>query len=265
LINRVTMSKTLIFLAFASIIMVVLSLFVVYRIFKKSMKLITALMLLGGAVVFIGIVAYPKRVKIKREVKKVLSLKERMRRRVSPTCDCTWNSLSLNRDDFTTLHKPTAKRITNGMYLINEKTRKKWINSGKLLPVDENEGYAIAKLDYSKAYLTAIARKRLYELGQRFRETIKQSEVKRSYFVVSSVTRTQVEQAAICEKYPRACTKDHSPHSYGVAFDIYQIVSPNNDCRTGLKALEKVLHEMQAEGKLLLCPESGCIHVTVRG
>jgi len=151
------------------------------------------------------------------------------------------------------------------MYLINEKTRKKWINRGKLLPVDENEGFAIAKLDYSKAFLTDIARKRLYELGQRVRQNIQEPKEKMSYFVVSSVTRTQVEQAAICEKYPRACTKDHSPHSYGVAFDIYQIVSPNNDCLPGLKALEKVLQEMQAEGKLLLCPESGCIHVTVRG
>jgi len=259
------MSKTLIFLALASIIMAVLSLYVAYRIFKKSMKLMTALMLLGGARVFIGIVAYPKRARIKREVKKVLSLKERMRRRVTPTCDCTWNSLSLKKDDFTSMHKSTAKKITNGMYLINEKTRKKWINRGKLLPVDENEGFAIAKLDYSKAFLTDIARKRLYELGRRVRQNIQEPKEKMSYFVVSSVTRTQVEQAAICEKYPRACTKDHSPHSYGVAFDIYQIVSPNNDCLPGLKALEKVLQEMQAEGKLLLCPESGCIHVTVRG
>lgn len=259
------MSKTLIFLALAAIIMAVLSLYLAYRIFKKSMKLMTALMLLGGAVVFIGIVAYPKRARIKREVKKVLSLKDKVRNPNTPTCDCTWNSLSLSKDDFITKHKPTAKRITNGMYLINDKTRKKWINRGKLVPVEENEGFAIAKLDYSKAFLTDIARKRLYELGKRFRQNIQKPDEKMSYFVVSSVTRTQVEQAAICEKYPRACTKDHSPHSYGVAFDIYQIVSPNNDCRPGLKALEKVLQEMQAEGKLLLCPESGCIHVTVRG
>ena len=259
------MSKTLIFLAFASIIMVVLTIYVAFRIFKKSMKLMTALILLGGAVVFIGIVAYPKRVRIKREIKKVLSLKDKVRRHVNPTCDCTWNSLSLNKDDFKTMHKPTAKRITNGMYLVNEKTREKWINRGKLLPLEENEGFAIAKLDYSKAYLTNIARKRLYELGKRFRQNIQKPNEKMSYFVVSSVTRTQVEQSAICKKYPRACTKDHSPHSYGVAFDIYQIVSPNNDCRPGLKALQKVLQEMQTEGKLLLCPESGCIHVTVRG
>jgi putative effector of murein hydrolase len=72
------MSKTLIFLALATIIMAVLSLYVAYRIFKKSMKLMTALMLLGGAVVFIGIVAYPKRARIKREVKKVLSLKDKV-------------------------------------------------------------------------------------------------------------------------------------------------------------------------------------------
>jgi len=100
------MSKTLIFLALATIIMAVLSLYVAYRIFKKSMKLMTALMLLGGAVVFIGIVAYPKRARIKREVKTVLCP---ARIRVTPTCDCTWNSLSLKKDDFTSMHKSTAK------------------------------------------------------------------------------------------------------------------------------------------------------------
>jgi len=259
------MSKTLLFIALAVIIFAVLGLYVAFRIFKKSMKLTTALTLLGGAVVFIGIVAYPKRGRIKQEVKKVLSLKDRVRRRASPTCDCTWTYSSLKKDEFTTMHKPTAQRITNGMYLVNEKTRVKWINRGKLLPVEEKEGFAIAKLDYSKAYLTAIARKRLYELGQRFRQNIQEPDEKMSYFVVSSVTRTQVEQAAICEKYPTACTKDHSPHSYGVAFDIYRIVSPNNRCGAGSKALEKVLQQMQAENKILLCPESRCIHVTIKG
>ena len=259
------MSKTFLFIALAMIVLAVLGLYVAFRIFKKSMKLTTALTLLGGAVVLIGIIAYPKQGRIKQEVKKMLSLKDRVRRRTSPTCDCTWNYSSLKKDEFTTMHKATAQRITNGMYLVNEKTRVKWINRGKLLPVEEKEGFAIAKLDYSKAYLTAIARKRLYELGQRFRQNIQEPDEKMSYFVVSSVTRTQVEQAAICEKYPRACTKDHSPHSYGVAFDIYRIVSPNNRCEAGSKALEKVLQQMQAENKILLCPESRCIHVTVRG
>jgi hypothetical protein len=131
--------------------------------------------------------------------------------------------------------------------------------------VEEMEGFGISKLDFSTAHLTPLAKKRLYELGKRFRASIQNPDEKMSYFMVSSITRSQVQQTQICERYPNACTKDHSPHSYGVAFDIYRLHSRNKNCNVGMKALEKVLQEMQKEGKILLCTESKCIHVTVCG
>lgn len=181
------------------------------------------------------------------------------------SCDCTWSSLLLKKDDYPTKHKPAAQRISNQMYIRNEALRQKWINQGSLVPVEEMEGFGICKLDFSTAHLTPLAKKRLYELGKRFRAGIQNPDEKKSYFMVSSITRSQVQQTQICERYPNACTKDHSPHSYGVAFDIYRLNSRYKNCNEGMKALEKVLQEMQKEGKILLCAESKCIHVTVCG
>jgi hypothetical protein len=170
----------------------------------------------------------------------------------------------LEKEDYTA-HKNSAKRITNGMYIKNETSRMKWIRRRKLVPVDEADGFGISNLDYSSAHLTPLAKKRLYELGQRFRASIQNPDEKKSYFMVSSITRSQVQQTQICERYPNACTRDHSPHSYGVAFDIYKVTSSGRNCAIGMSALQEVLTQMQREGKILLCPESKCIHVTVCG
>jgi hypothetical protein len=50
-----------------------------------------------------------------------------------------------------------------------------------------------------------------------------------------------------------------------VAFDIYKLTSSDKNCIIGMNALQEVLTQMQGEGKILLCPESKCIHVTVCG
>ena len=179
-------------------------------------------------------------------------------------CDCTWSTLTLKKDGYVE-HKSSAKRISNGMYIKNEASRIKWIRRGKLVPVAEAEGFGISNLDYSSSHLTPLAKKRLYELGNRFRTSIQNPDEKKSFFIVSSITRSQVQQTQICERYPNACTRDHSPHSYGVAFDIYKLTSSDKNCNIGMSALQEVLTQMQREGKILLCPESKCIHVTVCG
>ena len=62
-----------------------------------------------------------------------------------------------------------------------------------------------------------------------------------------------------------AATKGTSTHSYGVSFDINTVVGDNGYCERRTQVLKKILTEMQKEGKILLCPESKCIHVTVCG
>ena len=178
-------------------------------------------------------------------------------------CDCTWESFHLEKDDYSSIHAPAAQRITGDHYLKTETQRTDWIRNGHLLPVAELDGFGISHLNYSTAHLTAIARKRLYELGRRFRENIAEDKQKKSYFVISSLTRSHRQQERIKKRYPKAAAKERSTHCYGVAFDIYKMVSPNGQCTAAVEALEKTLTQMQKEGKLLLCPESKCIHVTV--
>ena len=111
-------------------------------------------------------------------------------------------------------------------------------------------------------HLTPLALKRLNELGELFRENLKGTKDANSYFVISSVTRTEKQQNEIKKAYPNAATKGKSTHSYGVSFDISKMMYKSS-CKNSLQALEQALTEMQSQGKLLICPEKGCIHITI--
>jgi len=177
-------------------------------------------------------------------------------------CQCTMNSLKLKKNDFS-LHKASSKKISNGRYILNDKLEQQWLSAGHLEDVDDNEGFKIDKLEQSRRFLTPLAKQRLYELGRRFHEAIENKKEQSSYFLVSSLTRTVPQQEEVKTKYSNAATKDHSPHSYGAAFDISKVISTHKNCSYGMKTLEKILKQMQKEGKILLCPEGNCIHVTV--
>ena len=111
-------------------------------------------------------------------------------------------------------------------------------------------------------HLTPLALKRLNELGRLFRKNLEDSKDANSYFVISSVTRTEKQQKQIVHAYPNSATRNKSTHSYGVSFDISKMMYKSS-CNYSLKALEKALTEMQSQGKLLICPEKGCIHITI--
>ncbi len=240
-----------------------LTVFLGIRSFKKRISWIKSFIFIALYGIFcIGILVFLIERRAPKLIKRIPVIRTI---EAKQSCDCTWSSLSLEKDDFSAKHKPAAQRISNQMYIRNEALRQKWIKQGRLVPVEEMEGFGISKLDFSTAHLTPLAKKRLYELGKRFRASIQNPDEKMSYFMVSSITRSQLQQTQICERYPTACTKDHSPHSYGVAFDIYRLHSRYKNCNVGMKALENVLQEMQEEGKILLCTESKCIHVTVCG
>lgn len=258
------MSKTLIFLALAAIIMAVLSLYVAYRIFKKSMKLMTALTLLGGAVVFIGIVAYPKRARIKREVKKVLSLKDKVRQRISPTCKCNkFNYTNLPQDNYPKAHRPSAQKLSHDRFVENELVRTKYIRKKYLVKVIPNQYYTIAYLTHSSPHLTPIALKRLNELGTRFHDASLEQGLSSAKLEISSLTRTKYQQIEL-KKLDSGATPGKSTHSYGVAFDIKSIKN-NRHCKKLNSILFDVLISMRKERKVLLRFENDCIHVTVRG
>ena len=177
-------------------------------------------------------------------------------------CACNWSSLSLRKDDYAKKHRPLAQKITENRYVKNVKTRNKYLAKNQLLKITDNDGYWVEPLTHSSMHLTPLAKKRLDELGRVFRENVKGTEDAKSYFVISSVTRTEKQQKEIVKAFPNAATKGKSTHSYGVSIDINKMMYKSS-CERSLKALEKALSKMQKQGKLLICPEKGCIHITI--
>ena len=177
-------------------------------------------------------------------------------------CACNWSSLSLKKDDYATKHRPFAQKITDNRYLKNVNTRNQYLGKNQLLKITDNDGYWLEPLTHSTMHLTPLAKKRLDELGRVFRENVKGTEDAKSYFVISSVTRTEKQQKEIVKAFPNAATKGKSTHSYGVSIDINKMMYKSS-CERSLKALEKALSKMQKQGKLLICPEKGCIHITI--
>lgn len=178
-------------------------------------------------------------------------------------CSCTWSTLILKKNDYASEHRPMAQRFSKNRFILNDKMENKLIQKGYLVTVLENNGYWIEDLKQSRTLLTPKAKERLDELGLRFRAKISIESERMSYFVVNSMTRTEDQQQGVRNSNPNAATPGKSTHSFGVAFDINLVRSRAKNCNYGIQALQEVLSEMQKEGKILLCAESKCIHVTV--
>ena len=176
-------------------------------------------------------------------------------------CSCNWNSLELKRDDYKTKHLPGAIKSSNNLFIKNKRILKKQINKGKLIEIENNKGYKIRNLNDSSCHLTIDAYETLKEMGVRFHNELKNNHEKNSYFELSSVLRTEKQQEKVRKKYPKSATFNNSTHSYGVSFDIAFV--KGSSCSLTNKALNTVLKEMQKEKKILICPEKGCIHITV--
>lgn len=174
-------------------------------------------------------------------------------------CSCTNQTLKLKSADYKTVHLPKLKNNQSLTFIDNERTKQKLLKQGKLIPIEER-GFRVKKLTHSSQHLTPKAKKVLEELAQRFKEQMIGSADEKSYIRISSFTRTDEQQKSLSANY-RAATKGISVHSFGQAFDIDFVIS--KDCGKATKSLESLLNQMQKEGKILLCPERGCIHVTV--
>lgn len=175
---------------------------------------------------------------------------------------CSCSHMNIPRDGYASKHRVGAIRVTKNGFILNDKVLQHKIKSGKLIPAQEADGYWLQNAPNSSKYLTPLTYKRLRELGQRFRSKLAHTANSCDYFVISSITRTEDQQEVIRKKYPNQATMGTSTHSYGVSFDIAELIT-KADCKVGTEALTAVLGEMQNEGKILLCPESTCMHVTV--
>ena len=200
--------------------------------------------------------------KYRRTIKRVITKEiNPLINRDKNVCSCNWNSLDLKRDDYKTKHLPGAIKSSNNLFIKNRRILNKQINRCKLIRIENNKGYKIRSLNNSSCHLTIDAYKTLQEMGIRFHNLLKNTNEKNSYFELSSVLRTEKQQEKIRKKYPKSATFNNSTHSYGVSFDIAYV--KGRSCNSANRALNTVLEEMQKEKKILICPEKGCIHITV--
>ena len=179
----------------------------------------------------------------------------------NPSCRCTSTSLHFQRDSYANKHRPMAQKTTKNRYIENKKTLKELLKENHLVKISDGDGYHIQGLKNSSKHMTPIAKQRLLELGYLFRENLKDTPDAKSYFIVSSVTRTEGQQCVIRKVYPGSATQKKSTHSYGVSVDINRVIYKSS-CKQTLNALERAIDQMQGEGKLLICPETACIHLT---
>ena len=177
------------------------------------------------------------------------------------SCSCTSKSLHFQKDSYSGKHRPMAKKVTGGRFIEDKAKLRAYLEEKQLVTISDHKGYHIQSLGHSSKHLTPLAKQRLEELGSLFRKNLKGTPDAKSYFLISSVTRTEAQQCKIRKAYPGSATLQKSTHSYGVSVDISRVMYKKS-CRKSLKALEKAIDEMQGEGKLLICPEKGCIHLT---
>lgn len=164
----------------------------------------------------------------------------------------------------TELYKPHLLAAQNfGINILeNTKTVDKYIAKAKLVKVKvKSRGYRLQALEYSRPYLAKKARNTLEKMANRFATETK------SFFVVSSVTRTLEDQCRL-RKVNTNASLGISSHNYGVAFDIsYVRFDHKLKVNTKLeRELEKVLEEYKNLGKIFYIKEKqqSCYHVTVR-
>lgn len=236
---------------------------------KKSLKR-KAVLILFFYLVLLACILYSYRLRIKVWINEYFTLKEKIdppkieEKDYTPVNVYSISELGkkLPKDNYKEIHRPKAIASTNNLFISNQKDLDQRLKERKLMSVEEKDGFHMKKATYSSQILTPLAAKRLWELGELFRSLITIEANKKDYFVISSMTRTEEQQQKIRKRYPRQATQGSSTHSFGVSFDISEIHT-RGDRLHSFEALNRALIQMRNEGKILLCPESTCLHITV--
>lgn len=176
-------------------------------------------------------------------------------------CSCTNHSVKFKRDHYDQ-HREQARRLNNNRILTEERIH----NTEGIVKVEDGKGYVIDthKLTHSYAYLNRRAYLVLLEMGNAYAEKVKGTKAEGSVFHISSLSRTTEQQKKLLRSANgRNATRKESAHSFGASFDIWKLENAQN-CHVARKAFETVLKDFQKSGKILLCPEGNCIHVTVK-
>jgi hypothetical protein len=133
-----------------------------------------------------------------------------------------------------------------------------------LVNVYDGRGYRIGRLTHSKAMLLPEVRTLLQEMGNDYADALEGTDSEGTVFRVTSMTRTHDQQKKLTRSNLNA-TRGKSTHSYGASFDIAFMDRANSkaNCNRPTREIQKLLLQYQKEGRILIIPERGCMHITL--
>jgi hypothetical protein len=142
---------------------------------------------------------------------------------------------------------------------------RQYVADSQLAPINNGNGYLLAKMTYSYPYLTVKSVDFLEELGQAYREACKKKGVPYRPFVITSALRTY-ESVARLTRVNRNAIKE-SAHLYGTTFDISWrgFGAEKTPSQKNLNVLIAVLEDFREAGACYVKYErqQACFHITV--
>ena len=178
-------------------------------------------------------------------------------------CSCCKKTIRIPRNPYTR-HQSAARNLPNSFFIKNESDVRYGLGVQKLVEVSDGRGYRIDRLRYSKAMLLPEVKDLLEEMGNDYADAMEGTDSEGTVFRVTSMTRTDEQQRRLTRRN-RNATRGQSTHSYGASFDIAFMDRPNENanCSRPTREIQKLLLRYQKEGRILIIPEGGCMHITL--
>ena len=178
-------------------------------------------------------------------------------------CSCCKKTIRVPRNPYTR-HQQAARNLPNSFFVKNDSDIRYGLSVDKLVEVKDGRGYRIDKLRHSKAMLLPEVKDLLEEMGNAYADALEGTDSEGTVFRVTSLTRTDEQQRKLARRN-RNATKGASTHSYGASFDIAFMDRPNEkaNCSRPTREIQELLVKYQKEGRILIIPEGGCMHITL--
>ena len=178
-------------------------------------------------------------------------------------CSCCKKTIRIPRNPYTR-HQKAARSLPNSFFIKNDSDIRYGLGVNKLVEVEDGRGYRIDRLKHSKAMLLPEVYELLIEMGNAYADALEGTDSEGTVFRVTSLTRTDAQQRKLARRN-RNATRGESTHSYGASFDIAFMDRPNEkaNCSRPTMEIQKLLLKYQKEGRILIIPEGGCMHITL--
>ena len=178
-------------------------------------------------------------------------------------CSCCKKTIRVPKNPYTR-HVKAARSLPNSFFVKTNSDVTWGVKTNKLVPVGDGRGYRLDKLKHSKPFLLPEVKALLEDMGNDYADALEGTYSEGTKFRVTSLTRTDAQQRKLARRNYNA-TRGESTHSYGASFDIAFMDRPNEkaNCSRPTREIQKLLIRYQDEGRILVVPEGGCMHITL--